>query len=69
MVAVAATCVLLTPIDMSAVEPHRLSGAVMEWSWVRAFSPFINLYAAAFLIGGAILSAVRYRKIEAWRTG
>lgn len=64
VVAIAATCVLLTPIDMSLVEPHRLTGAVMEWSWVRAFSPFINLYAAAFLIGGAILSAVRYRKIE-----
>lgn len=64
VVAIAATCVLLTPIDTSLVEPHRLSGAVMEWSWVRAFSPFVNLYAAVFLIGGAILSAVRYRKIE-----
>lgn len=61
-VAVAATFVLLTPIDYSAVETYRLSGRVMEWSWVRAFSPFINLYAATFLIGGAILSAVRYRR-------
>jgi hypothetical protein len=63
-VTVAATFVLLTPIDYSVVEPHRLTGAVMEWSRVRLFSPFINLYAATFLIGGAILSAVRYRKIE-----
>jgi hypothetical protein len=61
-VAVAATFVLLTPVDLSLVEPYRLSGRVMEWTWVRAFSPFINLYAAAFLIGGAILSAVRYRR-------
>ncbi|MDH3298833.1 MAG: hypothetical protein OEM23_02135 [Gemmatimonadota bacterium] len=30
---------------------------------MRGFSPFINLYAATFLIGGAILSAVRYRRI------
>lgn len=64
VVAVAATFVMLTPIDYTVVEPHRLTGAVMEWSRVRLFSPFINLYAATFLIGGAILSAVRYRRIE-----
>ncbi len=59
---VAATCVLLTPIDMSLVETHRLSGRVMEWTWVRAFSPFINLYAVMFLVGGAVYSALKYRK-------
>lgn len=64
VVVIAATFVLLTPIDYAQVEAHRLTGAVMEWSWVRGFSPFINLYAAIFLIGGAILSAIRYRRIE-----
>ncbi len=59
-VAVAATFVLLSPIDPTAVEAYRLSGRVMEWSWVRLFSPFVNLYAVIFLVGGAILSAVRY---------
>ncbi len=67
VVAVASVCVLLTPIDMSAVEPYRLSGSVMEWQWVRAFSPFINLYAVIFLIGGAIYSALKFRKIPAMR--
>jgi hypothetical protein len=62
VVAVAAACVLLTPINYELVEPHRLSGQVMGWQWVRAFSPFINLYAAIFLIGGAILSAVRFSR-------
>ncbi len=66
-VATAATFVLLTPINYSLVEPFRLSGSVMEWSWVRLFSPFINLYAAAFLIGGAIWSALYYRKSPATR--
>ncbi len=61
-IAVAATFVLLTPIDHALVETHRLTGRVMEWSWVRGFSPFINLYAVIFLVGGAILSAWRYRK-------
>jgi len=59
---VAATFVLLTPIDVSLAETHRLSGRVMEWSWVRAFSPFINLYAVTFLVGGAAYSALKYRK-------
>ena len=59
-VAIAAVFVVATPIDYSLVEPHRLSGAVMTWQWVRLFSPLVNLYAVVFLIGGAIWSAVRY---------
>ncbi|MDT8436562.1 MAG: hypothetical protein RRA92_07375 [Gemmatimonadota bacterium] len=67
VVAVASVFVLLTPIDRSLVEPHRLSGAVMEWSWVRAFSPFVNLYAASFLIGGAVWSALKFRRVPGMR--
>lgn len=59
-VTVAAIAVVLSPIDFARVEAHRLTGSVFEWTWVRAFSPFVNLYAVVFLIGGAILSAVRY---------
>jgi hypothetical protein len=59
---IAAMCVLLTPIDQSFVERHRLTGRVMEWSWVRLFSPFVNTYAFIFLVGGAALSAYRYSK-------
>jgi hypothetical protein len=54
--------VMLSPIDYSLVESHRLTGAVMEWRQARLFSPFINTYAAIFLIGGAMLSAWRYHK-------
>jgi hypothetical protein len=64
-VIVASVCVVLTPIDQSLVEPHRLSGSVMEWTWVRLFSPFINLYAVVFLVGGAVLSAMRFRRKKA----
>ncbi len=59
-VAVAATAVLLSPIDYTQVEGHRLTGRVFEWTWVRRFSPFVNLYAVVFLIGGAIQSAIHY---------
>ena len=61
-VVVGGTFVCLSPIDYTLVEPHRLSGKVLEWHWVRYFSPFINLYALIFLVGGAILSAVRYAR-------
>lgn len=61
-VAIAAIFVLTTPIDMAAVDPERLSGRVMEWTWVRAFSPLVNLYALVYLVGGAIWSAYRYSK-------
>ena len=62
-VVVASIFVLLTPINYAVVDPVRLTGRVMQWQWVRAFSPFINLYAATFLIGGAIVSAARFRKM------
>lgn len=62
VIVVASACVLAAPIDYALVEPFRLSGRVFEWRWVRLFSPFINLYAVIFLVGGAIVSAMRYRR-------
>ncbi|MGH7597826.1 MAG: hypothetical protein ACREOI_15870 [bacterium] len=61
-IVIAAGFVLLTPLDYALVEPHRLSGKIIAWYWVRFFSPFINIYAFIFLVGGAILSAYRFRK-------
>jgi hypothetical protein len=58
-----AVLVFLSPIDQAAVEGHRLSGRALGWQWIRRLSPFINTYAAVFLIGGAIVSAMRYRSI------
>lgn len=67
VVAVAATVVLLSPINRDLVEAHRLTGSVMEWRQARLFSPFINTYAAIFLIGGAVASAWRFRRDPAAR--
>ena len=66
-IAVASVAVWLSPINYAAVEPHRLTGRVFEWTWVRRFSPFINLYAVLFLIGGAVLSAIRFSRQPATR--
>ena len=57
---IASAFVIATPIDMEAVDGDRLTGRVMEWGWVRLFSPLLNTYALVFLVGGAIVSAWRY---------
>jgi hypothetical protein len=67
LIAVASVVVFLAPLDTAAAEAHRLSGSVIEWSWIRLFSPFVNLYSVVFLVGGAIVSALRFRKAEALR--
>lgn len=59
-IAVVAVLVAVSPVNLEALEPHRPTGAVLEWTWVRALTPLINGYAAFFLIGGAFLSAFRY---------
>lgn len=64
---VAAACASVAPINYAAVQPFHLTGRVFEWTWVRLFSPFINLYAVIFLVGGAVLSALRYRRREETR--
>lgn len=66
-VTIASVAVVLSPIDYTQVEAHRLTGRVLGWQWVRAFSPIVNMYAVVFLIGGAILSALRYSANPATR--
>lgn len=52
--------VFVSPVNVDALEATRPSGAILGWSWVRLLTPFINLYAVFFLIGGAIRSAWRH---------
>jgi hypothetical protein len=59
-VALTAILVLLSPVRLEMLEPTRPSGAILGWTWVRLMTPFINLYASIFLIGGAAVSAWRY---------
>ncbi len=60
LVIVAAILVILSPVNLAALDPVRPSGAVLAWGWVRLLTPFINVYAVFFLIGGAIRSAWRH---------
>jgi len=56
----AAALVVFSPVHEELLEAHRPSGAILGWQWVRLLTPFINLYAVVFLVGGAIYSAARY---------
>ena len=60
----ASICVFLSPVNSTVMDIYRPSGAILEWQWVRLLTPFINTYAAIFLIGSAFYSAIRYAKIE-----
>ena len=62
VIVVASLFVIMTPLDTASAEVHRLSGEVIEWSGVRLVSPFINIYSLLFLAGGAVVSAMRFRK-------
>jgi hypothetical protein len=62
VIIVASAFVMASPIDYSLVEPTRLTGKVLEWSKVRLVTPFVNMYAFVFLVGGATYSAYRYSK-------
>lgn len=59
VVAVGAVAVALSPVTEPA--DARLSGTALDWQWVRLMTPFINLYSAIVLIGGAVVSALKFR--------
>ncbi len=59
---VMAVLVVLSPVNADVLQPHKPSGSILEWQWVRAMTPFLNGYAAVFLIGGAVYSAVRFAR-------
>ena len=63
-ISIAAIFIIIVPISIPENFDGRLTGKVFEWSWVRFFSPLINLYAFIFLVGGAIYSAIKYYKIK-----
>lgn len=58
----ASVAVILSPLDLSTMEPHRLTGSVLVWKQVRLATPFINIYAFFVLVGGAVYSAIQYAR-------
>ena len=60
IITLGAIFVFLTPLDVAQAQTHRLSGAVIEWQWIRWMTPFINVYSVLFLAGGAFYSAFMF---------
>lgn len=61
-IAIASLAIILSPVDMSLVDPTRLTGKVMTWTWARLFSILPNTYSLIFLVGGAAWSAIQYAR-------
>lgn len=60
LILIATIAVILTPVSIPPGFNFKLTGAVFTWKWVRYFSPIINIYSFYFLVGGAIMSALKY---------
>lgn len=58
-----ALLVLLSPVREDRLDPLRPGGDVLGWQWLRWATPLINGYAAAMLVGGAVGSALRWRRL------
>lgn len=54
--------VMLSPVHSERVINGRLAGNLLDWTFIRYITPFINIYAFIFLVGGAVFSAIRYSK-------
>lgn len=53
--------VFFTPLIAENLNPVKPDGNVIAWTWIRfPITPVINFYAAFFLIGGAIVSSLRF---------
>ncbi len=59
---VASILVVASPVNLAQLELHRPTGAILGWSWVRLLTPIINIYAFVFLVGGAIMSALYFKR-------
>ena len=59
---IASIAIILAPVDTSLVDPARLTGKVIMWTWARMFSILPNTYALIFLMGGAAWSAIQYAR-------
>ena len=59
---IASVAIMFSPVNMALVDPARLTGRVMIWSWARLFSILPNTYALIFLAGGAAWSAIQYAR-------
>lgn len=64
LIVFAGICVFLSPVGEIDPSTQKLTGKIFSWTWVRKFSPFVNIYSLIFLVGGAIYSARLYKQSQ-----
>ena len=64
----ASVLTVMSPINHQLVDGDRLTGNVLEWKFIRYITPFINIYAFIFLVGGALFSALQYSKSSKYKS-
>lgn len=52
--------IIKSPVIIEPEVVARMSGEMFEWQWVRYFTPFTNIYSAAFIIIWSLYSANQY---------
>jgi hypothetical protein len=52
--------VILSPIQPVTDINTKLSGKLLQWTFIRGITPFLNIYGFLFLVVGAIYSAIQY---------
>jgi hypothetical protein len=62
----ASILVIFSPVNEGLIT-GKLTGKLLGWTFIRFITPFINLYAFIFLVGGAIYSAVKYAKNQQFK--
>lgn len=62
VILIASVLVLLSPLHPENRDGMRMSGKILEWTFIRGITPLINVYGLIFLVGGAIYSAVVYSR-------
>ncbi len=61
VVIVGSVAVFMTPLIAENLDVAKPDGNIIGWTWIRfPITPVINIYAAIFLIGGAVVSSVRF---------
>lgn len=56
------TLIILSPLKPITDIHTKLSGSILQWSFIRILIIFPNTYALIFLVGGALYSARLYAK-------
>ncbi len=62
IVIIASVAIFLSPLETEMLDPVRPSGNILSWQWIRSLTPFINIYAATFLIGTAVHSSIKFAR-------